>query len=383
MRSPLRRFLAPCASVFLPLSLSLSLGCAFSADQQENGGLSGAGNRPITGIGGAIGNPTGGGGNGSMTNSCGEQIHEAAKLPPDILIVLDRSGSMDNDIADKGCNGKQSGNCGANSKWGLLTPAIKQVVAATETTVNWGLKFFADPGNNSCSVNNSASVPIGAMSSAAISAAIAGQTNASGGISNGSRTPTRLAMNGARTYISSVKTENPKYILLATDGLPNCMPGASDTTTDDSAGAIQSVKDAAAAGIPTFVVGMATAGTGTADTTLSSMATAGGYAKAGSPSYYSVSTASEFVAVLQNLVTVAATCTFAVGTPPTDDGTTSRSQIDVSGDGALIPRDTGHTNGWDYTDSTMTSIVVYGETCDKIKSGTIDNVSVKFRCIIG
>jgi hypothetical protein len=373
---------APCASVFLPLSLSLSLGCAFSPDQQETGGLSGTGNRPVTGIGGMIGNPTGGGGNGA-TNTCGQQIHEATKLPPDILIVLDRSGSMDNDVNDKGCNGKQSGNCGTSSKWGLMTPALKQVVAATETTVNWGLKFFADPGNTSCSVNNGASVPIGAMSSAAISSAIAGQTNASGGISNGSRTPTRLAMNGARTYLSGVNTDNPKFILLATDGLPNCMPGASDTTTDDSAGAIQSVKDAAAAGIPTFVVGIATAGMGTADTTLSSMATAGGYPHAGSPAYYSVSTTAEFVSVLQNLVAVAATCTFAVGNPPTDDGTTSRSQIDVYGDSSVIPRDTSHTNGWDYTDSTMTSVVVYGPTCDKIKAGTIGAVSVKFRCIIG
>jgi hypothetical protein len=378
-----RRLLASCA-VILPALLPVAVvSCTFSPDEDGMVALTGAGNRPITGIGGSIGSPTGAGGNGSVTNSCGEQVHEANKLPPDILIVLDRSGSMDNDINDKACNGARSGGCGTSSKWGLMTPAIKQVVTATDTSVNWGLKFFADPGNTSCSVSNSAAVQIGAMTGGAVTSAIDGQTNAQGGISNGSRTPTRLAINGGRTYLSGVKTDNPKYILLATDGLPNCAAGASDTTTDDSAGAIQAVKDAAAAGIPTFVVGIATAGTGTADTTLSSMAVAGGYPKSGSPSYYSVSTASEFVSVLENLVAVAATCTFAVGTPPTDDGSTSRSQIDVYGDGSMIPRDTSHGNGWDYTDASMTSVVVYGATCDKIKSGTIKSVSVKFRCIIG
>ena len=365
----------------LGFSLLLPLACGFNPEELQGSGPSGTGNMVVSGIGGSIGNPTGGG--GTVNNSCGEQIHEASKLPPDILIVLDRSGSMDNDVSDKGCNGNNSGGCGASSKWALMTPALKQVVAATDTGVNWGLKFFADAGNTSCGVNNGASVPIGATKGAAVASAIDGQTNAQGGISNGSRTPTRLAVDGARTYLSGVTTDNPKYILLATDGLPNCMPGNSSNTADDSAGAIQAVKDAYGAGIPTFVVGIATSGMGTADTTLSSMAKAGGYPKAGSQSYYSVSTTSEFVAVLQNLVQVAATCTFAVGNPPTNDGTTSRARIDVYGDGTLIPRDTSHASGWDYTDATMTSVVVYGATCDKIKSGAIQSVSVKFQCIIG
>ncbi len=356
----------------------LAPACGFSPNQGS--GPSGTGNAHVTGIGGTIGNPTGSG--GGTGQACGEQVHQANKLPPDILIVLDRSGSMDNDVTDKGCNGNNSGGCGATSKWALMTPAIKQVVSATEGTVNWGLKYFADAGNSACNVNNNANVPVATMNGAEITAAIDSQTNAEGGISNGSRTPTRLAVNGARTYLGGVNDDNPKYILLATDGQPNCMPGASDTT-DDSAGAIAAVQQAYGAGLPTFVVGIATAGMGTADATLSSMANAGGYPRAGSPTYYSVSNTAEFVTVLQNLVTIAATCTFAIGNPPTNDGSTSRAFIDVFGDSGLIPKDTTHTNGWDYTDASMTSIVVYGSTCDKIKAGTIKAVSIKFQCIIG
>ena len=357
----------------------LAPACGFSP--QQGGGPSGTGNDHVTGIGGTIGNPTGSG--GGTGQACGEQVHQANKLPPDILIVLDRSGSMDNDINDKGCNGNNSGGCGLSSKWGLMVPAIKQVVSATEGTVNWGLKFFADAGNNACNVNNNANVPVASLNGDEITTAINGQTNAEGGISNGSRTPTRLAVNGARSYLGGVNDDNPKYILLATDGLPNCMNGNSDTSADDSAGAIAAVKAAYGAGIPTFVVGIATTGMGSADATLSSMATAGGYPRAGSPAYYSVSNASEFVTVLQNLVTIAATCTFAIGNPPTNDGSTSRAFIDVFGDSGLITKDTTHTNGWDYTDASMTSIVVYGPTCDKIKAGTIKSVSIKFQCIIG
>ena len=129
--------------------------------------------------------------------------------------------------------------------------------------------------------------------------------------------------------------QNPRFILLATDGLPNCAPGTSDTAADDSAGAVMAVADAAAMGIPTFVVGVATGGMGTADTTLSNMANAGGYPRAGSPTYYNVSSTAEFVAVLQTLVGMAASCTFTVPDPPNTD--TDRAHI-----GVIVERQGAH-----------------------------------------
>ena len=62
------------------------------------------------------------------------------KLLPDVLILLDASGSMNNTTDDLAC----SGGCGAASKWAQLTPALDALVAANESTVNWGLKMFAD-----------------------------------------------------------------------------------------------------------------------------------------------------------------------------------------------------------------------------------------------
>jgi len=71
------------------------------------------------------------------------------KLPPDILIVLDASGSMNEDSNNMSC----SGGCGANSKWALLTPALNMVVMETQAEVNWGLKLFADT-DSTCGVSH-------------------------------------------------------------------------------------------------------------------------------------------------------------------------------------------------------------------------------------
>jgi hypothetical protein len=49
---------------------------------------------------------------------------------------------------------------------------------------------------------------------------------------------------------------NPKYMLLATDGLPNCTPGGQDEQASGAMGTEQAVLDAAKAGFPTFVVGV-------------------------------------------------------------------------------------------------------------------------------
>jgi hypothetical protein len=141
-----------------------------------------------------------------------------------------------------------------------------------------------------------------------------------------------------------------------------------------------------AAGIPVFVIGMATAGVVTngvdANMALSMMANAGGRPRAGDPTYYSVGSAAELASTLTTLVGMANTCTFQIGPLPTMDGTTSFGNIDVFGDATMLPRDTTHTNGWDYVDASMSSIRVYGPTCDAVMAGTIMSVSVTFRCLL-
>src|SRR5438094_173159 len=76
-----------------------------------------------------------------------------------------------------------------------------------------------------------------------------------GGSSPDGLTPTTAAIDAAVNYLSGAidSDGHPKYILLATDGEPNCGSGA-----DDNAAAEQAVANAATKGIHTFVVGIGT-----------------------------------------------------------------------------------------------------------------------------
>src|SRR5580692_9954127 len=189
---PMRRLHGQILKVLLTSAL---VGCGFTpgaADGIASGGGGSSGNSTASGGGGVNGGGgalgvglTGGGGDIMLTGSggmtCGGAKIPVMPLPPDILIVQDKSASMNDNDADNQCNG---GGCGAASKWSELTMALGTVVQATDTTVNWGLKYFSD--NNACDASNAPAVTIGATNGAAVTASIMGTQP-------GGNTPTRDA----------------------------------------------------------------------------------------------------------------------------------------------------------------------------------------------
>ena len=303
----------------------------------------------------------------TLDSNCAAVNQGAAPLPPDILIVQDRSGSMEWN-ADATC----MRNCGADSRWNQVTAALNQVVTTTDTMVNWGLKFFGS--SNSCSVTAAPEVPIGPTNGAAIVAAI-------GRTTTGSPTPTRNGVNVAAAYMATLTDPNPKYLLLATDGEPTCNPDlpANMMNTADSEGAQMAVTNAFNMGFKTFVVGI---GDTMGAATLDQMAINGGMPQAGAAtSFYQVTDTASLVAALQTILGRVGSCQFNVGMAP--NSMTSNDMIDVFGDGMPIPRDTTHTDGWDYSNADHTAIEVFGPRCEAVKAGTTMNVTVTFRCIIG
>src|SRR5450432_1266793 len=184
----------------------------------------------------------------SVDANCQNQPFSADALPPDHLIVLDRSGSMNQDASGMMCRGAA---CAGTSKWDQMTAAINQVVAMTETTVNWGIKFFGN--DNSCGVVDGATVPPAPSNAMAIATAIADPVN-----KPGSNTPTAAGELSAGTYLATLTDPNPKFILMATDGQPNCAGGVANTTDDMAT--ITAVGTVKTMGYPTFVIGIATTG---------------------------------------------------------------------------------------------------------------------------
>jgi len=212
-------------------------------------------------------------------------------------------------------------------------------------------------------------VPITTLNATAVTGALTAN------VFNGQTgTPTRRCIQGAVSYLTGLTDPNPKFILLATDGQPNCATtAASSLNMDDTTGTQQAVADALTAGIPTFVVGI---GNTNAAMSLNALAVAGGRPlTGGTTSYYQVNDATALAAAVGAIVGQAASCTFNIGVAP--DGTTAVG-LGVFGDGAPITMDPA--NGWSFTDASMTSIIINGPMCDQVMTGTIKDVTVAFVC---
>ncbi|HEY2730913.1 MAG TPA: vWA domain-containing protein [Polyangia bacterium] len=285
--------------------------------------------------------------------NCGLTRFAVEGLPPSALIVLDKSTSM-NDFA-MGLLACLFGKC--NSKWTDMTNALTSTVTATQGTIDWGIKFF--PSDDSCGVDDSVAAPVAPNNAMVVNAAIA--ANKPSGA-----TPTRLAIESAGRYLMDLTTPNPRYVVLATDGLPNCNGPQSDA---DDAATITAVTNLAAAGIPVFVIGVGTLGNG--DATLSAMAKAGGKPRAADPAYYPVTTSADLSAALAVIGGQIVSCTLPIKDPP------DPTNIAVEADGARVPQSA--TEGWDYGPG-GTTIELSGTWCTNYQNGMIKNVQTIFGC---
>jgi hypothetical protein len=313
---------------------------------------------------------SGGGGTGATTvvtptgdANCGTQTSGTSRQPADILLVLDRSGSMDYSTADDcycdaataGRNGTVCSNTtNCSQRWPALTSAVDATLTATSGSISWGLKLFTSPNGSACTVNNGVEVPISATSVATIQTQIAG-------VSPGNNTPTAQAITAATAYLKTVKDQNAKYILLATDGEPNCASGGNSTPNVQAT--VDAITAAKNAGFMVYVIGI---GPQAALTNLQSFAVAGG-----TTNYYPATSSQALADAFSTISKAVTTCTFALAQTPPDP-----NNIAVYLDTSLLAKDP--TNGWSL--SGTQTIVLNGTACDAITSGTATQVRVLFGC---
>ena len=385
-------FLVPC---LVPCFLA---GCGFKAStgQSVTSGAGGIGAGTGTGTGGQAGSGgvvgtggtiivvgTGGGSGGDVgfgvdASGCGQTSVSVMPLPPDILIVQDRSLSMTDDSNDQPCTGGTAagdGNCGALSKWAQVTAALNQVVGQTQTTVNWGMIFLGDEAM----VCGAATAPVVDITPGASSQLIQAAFNGvqfTGAIG----TPTTSVMNNAVQYLQGLTDPNPKYLLLATDGEPNCAGGNVNMT--DAVGAENAVSAAFTAGFPTFVVGIATATDAAATNALNMAAVNGGEAQTGAATqYYSVTDTAGLETVLAQIVGKTVSCTIPLTGVSGDLDKVAVSAKDASGNAIEIMED--DVNGWSYTNSTKTAIILNGDACNNLKTVTYTGFQFIYTCATG
>ena len=172
---------------------------------------------------------------------------------------------------------------------------------------------------------------------------------------------------------------NPKYLLLVTDGLPNCMPGDTSTTADDSLGAEAAVANARMAGVPTFVVGLATSSDATVAATLDQMALDGGEAQAGgTSSYFAVTDRASLEEALTAIAGAVASCTLPLTDVPVGLTNVAVAATESSGDLVKIPQDP--SDGWTFTDSSEDAITLHGTACANLRSGAYTNFQYVYAC---
>ncbi len=325
-----------------------------------NGGASG-GLSSASGGNTAIEVPVGAGAAGEL--NCGFQRFEPKRVPADVVLVLDRSGSMKEE---------PSGSDASMSKWEIVVPAVAEVVSGTANAVNWGLKSFPEGEGSECvagSVTDAIDVPVASDSAARVVTAM--QTIQP----EGNGTPTGDAIRAAVTYAKSVADGHKKYLLLATDGEPSCV-GTSKDSSKARSDATQAVADALSAGLPTYVVGVATT-KDSATKALNAMANAGGAAITGSSTqYYLASSRDALVAALQAIAgDVSKTCVFNLEPPPP-----APDFIAVKLAGETISRDPSSANGWEYTNANHTALEIFGAACDTLRQSS-DAVEIVYGCL--
>jgi hypothetical protein len=291
--------------------------------------------------------------------SCGAQTEaiEVENLgdPPDLLIVLDRSGSMSSPIPTFPPD--------FTPKWTIMRDALNGLATTHENNIRFGLLEF--PTDEDCAVagGTAVRVPIDLGQAPEIAAYFAGRDA-------GGNTPAQLGLSAALSHYGSIPV-NPEgqYVLFATDGEPNCSSG------DAAAETVAAVQALAGAGIKTYVLGFG--GGFVDDSVLNDSALAGQVPRPGGPPhYYAANSAAELEAVLDTISggIIVPSCSYALAEAPPDP-----DNVTVTVDGVPVPRSTAHTDGWDYYPDAMT-ITFFGSYCEQIQSGAITEVSFLYGC---
>jgi Mg-chelatase subunit ChlD len=267
---------------------------------------------------------------------------------PDVLLVVDKSGSMGEALT------------GANSsKMDVMKQALAQVLPTQDQNIHFGLATYPSAVDQ-CSAAT-VLVPVAANNAGAVIT----QINA---VTPGGATPTFSSLDAAGSYYSSIPVNaDGRFVLLATDGLPNCN-GTPQTPSQSQT--IQAAQRLSNVGIKVFVIGFGDVAS--ADPVfLQQLAQAGG-----TGNFFAADSPTELQNALLSIsgTVVQASCSFELASRPQDE-----SKLAVTLDGQAVPRDPSHATGWDY-DAGANSITFYGDTCNSIQTGTGANVGVDYGC---
>jgi hypothetical protein len=402
--------LAACSST--PTIDVASGGAGGSDAGSSTGGSAGSGGSTMAGTGGAgievdASPPKDGANSYDSADGCGQSSIQAGVKVVDILLVIDKSGSMTSTPAGF-----------TTDKWTAMKTALSGALDPLKTgTATFGLELF--PNNPTTPIPTACTsecwdlpagegaivVPVGTASTTIPAILSKFDAMPAGG------TPTAAALKAAADYFTTGTGKSltgDKYVLLATDGGPNGNASLNcDATTctvnmdlnktgagatnycsaslvadgpksclDDQATVAQ-LGAMATAGIKTFVVGIP--GTDPYVATLDAMAVAGGVpASTTSPKYFAVSAAGGVAGLQQVFESITKqlikSCRLQLQSNPPDVGL-----LNVFVDNVVVPKP--GADGWDLdTTTSPPTIVLKGATCMSVETAGAGAIDVQYGC---
>ncbi|HEX6243319.1 MAG TPA: vWA domain-containing protein, partial [Polyangiales bacterium] len=348
-----------------------------------NTGLGGTGSVPggPGGVGGAAvpgGTGTVGGGAGGVPGACSTKVVNAYGLVPDMLIVQDRSLSM------------QMGQ-----RWEPSKQAVKTITTEFEGLVSFGLEYF--PGGDGglgnigglggavggliggllgggatmgaggnmgglpptmCGGMEKLDVPLMLRNAGAIAASL-DATMPNGFTPTGPALDLALKTLGDRNQ-SVDATVKPAYVLLVTDGDPRCGVAEDPGQQEAARVAVRALK---AANIPTYVFGFQI--DPNYANLMNELATLGG-----SMRYYPVENRDQIVAAFREITKDVIKCTFNLDQVPENP-----RKVRVTIDGNTIPINV--EDGWVIDGA---SVTLQGAACSTLKDGRGHTLSAQIEC---
>jgi Mg-chelatase subunit ChlD len=355
-----------------PGSTSNDAGSAGSSSGGESGstsvmGTTGDSSGAATTTGGTTTTTSGSSTTGAIDEPmpCQIETTKITPIPPDLLFVLDKSGSMSMEQWDHDDN-PQTPNV---TRWYSLHGVVDSVVKTFNKTVHFGVKLYPkiDAGSyidkGACIVNPGVEVEIAPMNAAGV---LAGIPAADFAVLGG--TPMETGLKEAFVYLNALDPGKQRFALMIADGeISKTCPGE---VFNEALGAVAS---AHANGIATYVVGI-DVDPSTSDQ-LSALADAGGKPNPNGPDlFYQTNNQLELQAAIQQIIDDTLSCVIDVDPEPSEP---ELFQVWIGQDQIAAVADCAKDDGWVWTKPHI-QIELCNAACTKLKKSSA--VEARYYC---
>ncbi len=393
-------------SLILAGVLCLAGGCPSAESGDDSGGTSGSGIDSFgTESDGSSGNdgtdpssgetePTGADSSSSGGElNCGEQEFVLEAVPPNVVLVLDKSGSMVQNSWDADNDPKTA----EETRWRSLHDVVSFVVGTFETEINFGATLFpstaaiAELGAGACVVSETPEVPVAALNGDGV---LGGIPNANAVATINGATPATAGIQTALEHLKGLDETIDRFMILITDGAANCgadadtsmCPGLGcglmeeyDTNLPTVVGDAFEVD-----GVPTFVIGIdildelvggePNDGQVAANTftELNAVAEAGGRGREGAEKFFNATNEIELQDALAEIAGQVVSCTIPLNPEPTAPDFV---EIEIGGTAIDRVEDCETEDGWVYSnpEGPYDAIELCNAACDALaNNGELD-----------